>query len=137
MPTVPLTELQQSRIAFHLDVWEAKSLLSIDREIKFVTLSDTDRLALVGPETIEAPLEAYLFQGQELCSTTSILGRLERAFDNIDPSVISDSLLVKSAGKVSLRSDELKAREKLYRSLLKSLAKIMGYRDPGNTRVGF
>lgn len=132
-----LSELQQARIAFHLDVWESKSLLSIDREIKFVTLSDSDKLALVGPDVIEAPLVVYSFQGQPLCSTTSILGKLEQSYENINPTTIDNSLLVKSAGKVTLRGDELQARQKLYQALLKSLVKIMGYRDTGNQHIGW
>jgi hypothetical protein len=127
-----LTDLQKSRIAFHLDVWSANSLLTVDRNIKFYALSEEDELSLVGPEN---PTDPQLFEGQVIASQTSILGRLESALANISPSVIDNSLLVKTAGKVTLRGNELRLRQQLYKAILKELAKLMGYRL--DVRVGF
>lgn len=129
-----LTQLQKYRVAFHLDVWKPDNLLSIDRDITFSTMAEEDKLALVGPDN---PPNPYIFEGQQLCSESSILGRIEAAHANLSPAVIDNSLLVKQAGKVTLRSDELRAREKLYKTLVESLAQIMGYTGAGQSRVGF
>lgn len=133
---MPLTTLQNERIAFHLDYVRASYLLSLDREISIGSLNESQVLGTVGPDlaTLD-PASIFVFEGQNLCSTTSLLGKVERAFANLDPSVIEDSLFVSQAGSVSLRGSELQKREALYLRLVKYLAQIVG--ASSKNRVGW
>lgn len=128
-----LTDLQKARIAYHLDFVEPESLLEISQDLAVTTMSPEKELAAVGPAS---PADPLTFEGQPLCSKTSALGLVELAHAKLSPEVIDDSLLVRQAGKVSLRSDELKARERLYSRLVDSLAQLVGYTSQAG-RVGF
>lgn len=129
-----LTQLQKDRIAFHLDLWTPFSLLTIDRDVTFLSLSSNEQLFLVGPESPENP---YYIEGEFLCSESSILGKCEVAYNKLNATTIDNSSLVVKAGKVELRGNELEKRKQVYRETLQALAKIMGYTDKGGSRVGY
>jgi hypothetical protein len=131
-----LNALQQSRVAFHLDFVSPSNLLALDRDIATILLSPEQELAVVGQDP--APVGSELeFEGEYLCTTTSALGRVETAYRQLSPDVIGDSLLVKQAGKVTLRSDELSARQALYNRQVEQLAQLIGAAKMGVERVGF
>lgn len=136
-----LTELQNNRIAFHLDYVRPGNLLELDRDISVLTLTDNQILQVVGkPYTdgLSYPTDddMVFFEGDPLATKTSALGRVELAFNNLSPDVISDTLFVKKAGKVELRKDELKARNRLYKELVSQLNQLVGGSDKYD-RVGF
>lgn len=131
-----LTSLQKSRISFHLDFLRPDNLLALDRDVAQLILTTEEELATVGEDP--APVgNQVTFEGQILCTATSALGRCETAYTNLSPATVSDSLLVKQAGKVTLRSDELHARRSLYDEQVRLLAQTIGAFDPGCERVGF
>lgn len=134
---MPLTALQKSRIAFHLDFVRPGNLLALDRKVATILLDDEQLLATVGEDPPPVG-NAITFEGVDLCTATSALGRCETAYANLSPSTISDSLLVKQAGKVTLRSDELSARRALYTEQVEYLAQVIGASESGMCeRVGF
>jgi hypothetical protein len=131
-----LNALQQSRVAFHLDFVSPSSLLALDRDIATILLSPEQELAVIGQDP--APVGSELeFEGEYLCTTTSALGRVEVAYRQLSPDIIGDSLLVKQAGKVTLRSDELSARQALYDRQVEQLAQLIGAAKMRVERVGF
>ena len=132
---MPLTELQRSRIEFHLDLDSLQGLLALSFNIRSSTLSESRLLSVVGNMTTALPANIYAHQGQPLATLESALGRCERTFDKLSPSVIDDSLLVSKAGKVELRKDELKARKQLYKTASAQLAQAMGYSDSSSGRA--
>jgi hypothetical protein len=129
-----LTDLQLSRVAYHLDFTKPDYLLAIDREVSILNLTPSQELALVGPTPLVSNI--YQFEGEDLCSTTSLLGKVEAAYAKIDPSVIDDSLFVSKAGSVELRGSELRKRQSLYRQLVENLAQLVGSSDTPK-RVGW
>jgi hypothetical protein len=132
-----LTELQKERISFHLDYCSARYLLQITQDNILLTINDSQKLALVGQDIDDLlPASIFSFEGIPLCSTTSALGKVERAFATLDPTTIEDSLYVSQAGSVSLRGTELKKREDLYLAMVKYLTQLIG--EPGQkSRVGW
>ncbi len=131
-----LNALQQSRVAFHLDFVSPSNLLALDRDIATILLSPEQQLAVVGQDPAPVGSE-FEFEGEYLCTKTSALGRCELAYSQLSPEVIGDSLLVKQAGKVTLRSDELSARQALYNRQVEQLAQVIGAAKIGINRVGF
>ena len=132
---MPLTEFQRDRINFHLDLDSERGLLRINYNILESAFSEIKVIQLVGDLTIALPENKLFFEGIELCTVTSALGKVELTFANLGPAKIDDSLLVKSAGKVDLRSDELKAREKLYQTQIKYLKQLVGMTDDSQSRA--
>jgi len=122
-----LSTLQKERIAYHLDFVRSEYIPRISANSILITASPSQELALVGPDlgTLD-PAEIFVFEGSDLCSNSSMLGKVERAFSKIDPATIEDSLYVQVAGSVTLRGNELKNRENLYKTLVKKLSKLMG-----------
>lgn len=131
-----LTDLQKERISFHLDYVERKYLLAISRDTLILTLNDSQKLALVGQDLtgLDAS-EIYVFHGVDLCTNISQLGKVERAYEQLDPDVISDSLFVSQAGSVTLRGNETSNRLSLYKLMVKKLAQLIGGMD-SSSRVG-
>ena len=131
-----LTDLQTARIAFHLDFIRPSNLLALDRKIATILLSPEQELAVIGQDP--APIGSEVeFEGTHLCTKTSALGRCETAYNQLSPDIIGDSLLVKQAGKVTLRNDELSARQALYNRQVEQMAQLIGAAKMGMNRVGF
>jgi len=102
-----LTDLQKTRIRFHLGYSSAGPAQYMDRLV-VDNLSTSAQLMLVGTDF------DYEFLGLPLAQTGSILALCESAYANLAPSVIDDSLGVATVGKITLRSNELAKREELY-----------------------
>lgn len=119
-----LTDVQKARTRFHLGYPNDQisgPLLEVQQNLVLGNLAAQTELALVGDpnnQTVE-------FEGQPLCSPSSLLGRVEEAWNQLSPTVISDSLFVKSAGSVILRSDEVKARRAFYDELRDQLVVLL------------
>lgn len=122
-----ITELQKERVSFHLHFVSSKYILAISRNITLGSLNASQELALVG-QSLELldPLNVFSFEGIPLCSITSALGKVERAYANLSPSVIEDSLYVSQAGSVSLRGTELRKREELYKKMVEHMGQLLG-----------
>lgn len=124
---ITLTELQSSRIDFHLDLDSNRSLLTISKNIREKTFDQPTLLALVGDLTTASPSEIIEFGGVQLCTAESTLGRCEVSLKATGPATINNTLFVKQAGKVTLRGDELKARKQLYKAMVAELKQLVGY----------
>ena len=119
-----LTEIQKARTRFHLGYPNdqiAGPRLELEQNLVLNGLAEVTELALVGA----ANAQTVLFQGLALCAPDSYLARLETAWSNLGPGIIDDSLFVKSAGSVTLRGDELRARKALYDELRDQLATLL------------
>lgn len=132
-----LTNLQRDRIAFHMDFDAKHGLWTVDTANRLTTLNPDRELTIVGNLEDALPENTFTLEGIPLCTLTSILGRCELAFSRLSPETIDDSLLVREAGKVKLRSDELGARTKLYESHVFDLFKAVGAVDHGMDRAGW
>lgn len=132
-----LTDLQKSRIAFHLDYFNPNYMLQITRDSLLLTLDPTQELQLVGLGNFTDPTQDIYIEEEFVCSKTSILGRVELAFNNLNSEVIEDSLYVSQAGQVTLRGNELRKRTELYEKMVSFLSQFVGGTDPnGWGRVG-
>ena len=130
-----LTELQRSRLEFHCDLDSTRGLLALSFNIRATTFSTVKLLQLVGDISAAQPENLVLYEGVAFCTTSSALGTTEIAYSKLSPNVIDDSLLVKSAGKVVLRGDELKARERLYKKQVEHLKQLIGMQDSVGSRA--
>jgi hypothetical protein len=119
-----LTELQKARVRFHLGYptnLETLPGLKLQQKLLLANLDASVELSLVGD-----PLADWLeFEGQPLCSNSSVLGRLENAWVKLGPGTIEDSLFVSKAGNINLRTDELRARKSLYQSLVDDMSRLL------------
>lgn len=128
-------DFQKERILFHIDFNPRAYGDDLHRTVTVDVTSPEVEKMTVG-DLLLAPDEDCIFvEGVKLCTKLSILGECERAYQKISVDTIEDSLLVSKAGNVTLRSDELKARTKLYQAKVKSLKTILGF--PSGDRVGF
>lgn len=122
-----LTELQKGRVRFHLGYPNDQisgPLLEVQQNLVLGNLSEQTELALIG----DPNSQTLTFEGQTLCSPTSLLGKVEKAFNLLDTDTISDSLFVKSAGSVTLRTDEYTARVEIYNGLVNNLVNLLDTR---------
>lgn len=121
-----LSELQKARTRFHLGYPNDQikgPVTEIQQHLVLGNLNSQTELALIGdPSSVG---DRYLFLGQDLCQQGSLLYKLELAYDRCGPDTVDDSLFVRSAGSVQLRSDELQARRALYQSLRKDLENLL------------
>ena len=118
-----LTELQKARVRFHLGYPNDQitgALLEVQQNLVLGNLAEETEFALVGDGGTR-----YVFLGRDLAQEGSLLAKLEKAHDNLGPSIIEDSLFVKSAGSVELRRDELQARRNLYGFLVRELETLL------------
>ena len=132
-----LTELQKERISYHLGYVARQWYLQVSQDTILLTLNPSQKLALVGGDLNELTSdEIFIFENIPLCSNTSALGKIERAYANLDPDTISDSLFVSQAGSVALRGNELQNRERLYGNLVGKLRQLISGSDY-SSRVGW
>ncbi len=135
MADIELTDLQRSRINYHLDIDSDQSLLSLSYRIREAQFTQAKLLVLVGDLNTASPSETVFIGEVALCTTDSALGRCEVAKNNLGPAVINNSLFVRSAGKVTLRDDELAARKRVYKEMVKQLKQEVGYTSYGGDRA--
>jgi len=134
-----ISNLQKIRIEFHLGLLgplDPVNFRAVQRDFVLTGLDPDIELSLVGD-----PLstDMVVFEGQNLASKSSLLGRAELAFSVLGPQTIDASLYVSKAGSVELRGNELKNRKDLYREIVKQLAYLLGV-GPDNSdsgRVGY
>jgi hypothetical protein len=132
---MPLTDLQRSRIEFHCDLDSTRGLLALSFNIKSTSFSEVKLLQIVGQLVGADPDNLFVYEGVSLCTLTSALGACELAHSKLSPQTIDDSLLVRSAGKVNLRSDELKARRQLYNQTVEYLKQLIGLNSDSASRA--
>lgn len=125
--TIILSDLQRSRLNYHLDIDSQQSLLAVSFRVRSAQFDQSKLLAIVGNLETAAPDEIVYIGEVALCTNGSALGRCEVAKSNLGPARIDNSLFVKSAGKVSLRNDELSARRQVYKEMVKQLKQEAGY----------
>lgn len=130
-----LTETQQERISFHLDIYNDYNLLSVTLNVRQLDYSPEKEKSIVGNLSTADTDEILTHMGESLCTKDSVLGRVEIAYRKLSPDNVDDSLLVKKAGNVELRSDEYRARKRVYQEKVKELKRITGYADLGNDRA--
>lgn len=130
-----LTDLQKDRIAYHLDLGQPQSFIEISRNIRIATITPERELMVIGNLDTAPVDQIYTYMGTNLATLNSSLGKCEVALDKLNPQNVDDSLLVKQAGKVVLREDELNARQKLYKQTVKELAQAVGATFPSNFRA--
>lgn len=129
-----VTEYQKSRIALHLGFANPSNLSQLDLQVSITTMTANQELSIIGDMTDTDNL--LTVNGVILCHNDSILGRVERAYANISPDIIEESLYVSKAGDAVLRGNELSNRQALYDYLREQLAIAMNAVISGN-RVGW
>lgn len=102
-----LTDLQKSRIRFHLG-YSSEGPAQFSDQLTVDQLKPESELALIGSDL------DYEFLGVPLCQVGSLLYNCELAYANLAPSVIDDSMLVSTVGDIQLRANELGRRQELY-----------------------
>jgi len=114
-----LTELQKSRIRYHLGITYRTAYEEIEANFKLMLDNiDPDReLAIVGDQTIRD----YSFLGQPLCQVGSILYKVEKAFANLSPDVIDTTLFVEATEEITLNPNEMKKRQRFYEMMVDQL----------------
>jgi len=130
-----LTETQQERISFHLDIYNDYNLLAVTLNVRQLDYSLEKEKSIVGNLSTADVDDILTHMGVSLCTKDSVLGRVELAYRKLSPENVDDSLLVKKAGNVELRSDEYRARKHLYLETVKELKRITGYADLGKDRA--
>ena len=130
MQPTELTELQRSRIRFHLGYTDN----SYSRVIEYQTnllldfgLSPSVLFQAVG-EVLELPSQSdrYTYLGEDLCQIGSHLHKCEVAYSTLDAGIIDPTLAYKQVGSVDMRRDEVQARDRLYRKTRGHLALLLG-----------
>jgi hypothetical protein len=123
-----LTEIQKTRIRFHLGyLWNLNPLstMPMEERLRLSALPiEIIRLVVGDVELPDASL--VLIEGITVCTTGSILGKVELAYANISPQTIDASLFVAEAGKTKLRGNELSNRARFYKELACELSKALG-----------
>ena len=125
--TIILSDLQRSRLNYHLNIDSDQSLLAVSFSVRSAQFDQSKLLAIVGDLSLTSPADTVYVDTVALCTTGSALGRCEVAKSNLGPSTIDNSLLVQSAGKVTLRRDELTARKQVYKEMVAQLKQEAGY----------
>lgn len=123
-----LTPFQLSRIKFHLGYPQEQTqpaILEVLENLVLDNLSPETELTLVGPKP---PTTPYVYLGEVIGDTGSLLVQVEQAYQKLAPTSIDDSLFVKQAGSVTLRPDEYRARKQLYEGLKSDLAVVVDVR---------
>ena len=131
---MPLTDLQEERIMFHLREKIDIAALNLERTLVLRTLNATQELSVIGNIDTALDEECFFFESVKLCTLTSQLGRVEKAYAKLDSDIIDDSLFVSQAGSVKLRGNETQQRDRLYRRLVQFLGTYFGY--PSTTEGG-
>jgi hypothetical protein len=131
-----LTDSQITRIKFHLDLASDRfEAFQVVRNASLFTLDANQERLLVGTIVPGNPSNVS-WDGEEIATAKSVLGRVEKAWATLDTDTIEDSLYVAKVGDIALRGSELDKREKLYKRALRDLYSVVGVNlDPA--RVGF
>lgn len=138
-----LTKLQQERIRFHLGYSTGgfiSSISEVNDFLVFELITPEQETMIIG--SLDNDADNVLIGEEAIANAQSGLGRVERAYNNLDPDVVDASLYVESAGKVVLRGNELKKRAELYDWLKQQLAAMLGINISdrysfGSGRVGY
>lgn len=129
------TELQRSRLRFHLGYGDHRGAQWIEvRDELYLDATEPLVVFQVVGNTPDTPNSTrFLFYGEDLCEDVgptspqgSLLARVEKAFDLLNTATIENSQKVTQAGSVTLRTDELSARRRLYEYLCRQLALVVG-----------
>lgn len=123
-----LTELQLHRIKFHLDeASDLSGVISVIRDTRVYTLTSIQLRDIVGSNLELLPADQVVIKdGERLCTTESLLGKIERSYNNLDPSVVNESTYVRKAGDIELLSTEYSNRKRIYKDYVSQLASIVG-----------
>lgn len=117
-----LTPFQKARVRYHLGYpSERTQFFEVSASLVLDSLPEETVLQLVGDPS-DPQIE---FGGQVIGAEYAALGRCELAYQKLSPLVVDDSLFVSSAGSVTLRPDELRAREQLYQRTVADLAQLL------------
>lgn len=114
-----LTELQKSRIRYHLRVTYRNAYEEIEANFR-LQLDNIDperELSLVGNQATKD----YSFLGEPLCQVGSILYKVERAFENLSPDVIDTTLFVRLTEEITLNANEMRKRQQFYQLMVDQL----------------
>lgn len=130
---MPLTDLQKARIKYHLDITYSTAFEEVNAQFRLLldSIDPIRQLQLVGNPTGDPPEYDYAFLGIPLCQTGSLLWKVERAFEKINPEEIDPSLFVRNTEEVALRANELQKRRSLYDSLVGDLRRVFDIPDSG------
>lgn len=114
-----LTELQKSRIRYHLGVTYRTAYDEVEANFSLqLNNIDPDReLSLVGNQANKN----YSFLGEPLCQVGSILYKVERAFEKLSPDVVDTTLFVRATEEVTLNANEMRKRIQFYESMVDQL----------------
>jgi hypothetical protein len=124
-----LTELQKSRIRYHLDVTYRTAYDEVEANFR-LQLDNIDperELALVGNQATKD----YSYLGVPLCQVGSILYKVEKAFENLSPDVIDTTLFVKATEEITLNANELRKRQQFYDAMVSQLRNSFNLPDEG------
>lgn len=125
-----LTELQKRRIIFHLDFQRGQNdVLKLSFSIDLDLVDATDERIIVGTVSTALAADKIIYDGEDLCTLESILGRVEQAFAKLDSRTIDNSQFVLAAGKVKLNSSEARLRQQFYEAKILELSKALGYSE--------
>lgn len=100
-------------IAFHLGYIESGDY-EIEVNLKRSTYDPVVIKIVAGDLDNATDEQKVIYDGIAVATQTSILGNLLNAYNNLAPSVISDSLGVSEVGSIKLRGNELRKRRELY-----------------------
>lgn len=128
-------DYQKEQILFHLDIDPRGGSNYPDRVVTVDVTSPEQELITIGDLDIAIDADCVFIDSIKVCTNVSVLGECIRAYQKLSVDTIEDSLLVSQAGNVKLRSDELRARQSLYKDRQKRLRTILGYST--RNRVGF
>ena len=129
-----LSELQQSRIKYHLDITYSSAFEEVDANFRLMlsNLPPERELAIVGDQT---NLD-YDFLGTPLCTTGSALWKCEASLAKLNPDTIDPSLFVVEADGIALRGDEERRRRRLYEAMVGDLRRLFDISEP-KTGLGY
>ena len=121
-----LSALQKSRVRFHLGYPQndAGGLIEVLEELTLDRLDPQVEFALVG----NPAADQWVYLGEDLAAWDSHLAIVESAYAKLAPKTIDDSLFVKQAGSVTLRTDEYRARRQQYDGLRCDMASLLDVR---------
>ncbi|CBA17892.1 virion structural protein [Acaryochloris phage A-HIS2] len=126
-----LTDLQKSRIKFHLGLSEGEPSITAllqDRGLLLDSLSQAAEDQIIGDIVTDPADPTHLtIAGNVVAQQGSILGNLEKCFQNLSPDIVDPSTFVYQAGDVKLNPNEFRNRGNIYEYWRELLARILNY----------